>query len=227
MGALALCYFFAIVKPLKYADFIAGDCPWISIIAIWTLSALLGFIEFPLQFIFPQNIQNRNTSYCETVAMFPSAFSLWLYLPATAVVLVMYVVIYLKSFTVLYQRGNRRLSTLSTNNRSLRKGLMTMSLFLATFLFLYLPFDILKFTFWHNSQELNRGLIMLLSIAKKVNCIFDPLIFAARDEDVINGLRSLFHCNRVRVAMVNSDTSDGEEKASCIMCRRSPSRHNT
>lgn len=218
MAALALALFFAIVKPLKYANFIAGRGPWISIIAIWTLSAVLGFVDFAVYAILPVHRGNFTLTYCNAVSIQPFTFTLVMYLLALCTVVVLYVFLYTKSFAILYQRRNQRLSRHSTNERSLRKGFLTTSLILVTFLFLYLPYAILLLYMLFYYDFPLKIIQSAVKFGQILNCISDPIIFAARNIAVINGLRTIFHCGR---AAINGSSADREDKASCIMCMTS------
>ncbi|CAH1788690.1 unnamed protein product [Owenia fusiformis] len=205
--AMTLDHYIAIVRPLRYPSIVNSKRTLISIIALWTISFILGFSE-----VFAGiGVKLEHITYCEFITYFSGYDSIFIVFAIAVLCFITMAFVY----AVIYKIVRHHVSIEMADNR---KAVVTTLLIIGTFAICFLPETIFQivmliikrhdpnFVRMHHKLfitllKVNNYLYLLMLL----NCLCDAIIYAARMRDVRNGYSRMIErwcpcCMRLRGA---------------------------
>lgn len=98
---------------------------------------------------------------------------------------------------VVIRRIRHRFDSRTQSTARHGRPMVTTLLFIFTFILLYLPYDVIDTAYHLKIVDQNVYVHIVcrnLGVYQKLNCIFDPLIYALRQPDVLNGVKRCLCC---------------------------------
>lgn len=200
LSLMAAVTLIAISRPLDYPRLTTGRRPSVVLWVTWILAFAIGFSNFLSGAIFYSLDTFQTEGYCRTVNFNDNlVIRFYVHSVTTSLCVVINVVSYCNIILIVRKRQSWTIQHGSTRS-STRKATVTSLLILATFLLFYLPYDIVDSLYWYVTTyglfKEDKLWIYLVahnhtSVIQKLNSVFDPIIYAARQNDVRQSLKRI------------------------------------
>lgn len=189
---MAIDHYVAIMRPLHYIYIMNKRNGCITIIVVWLLAIIGGFLNFFTGIASFSNRSSKYLNYCEYI-MYNDFYGDYLVIACTFLCLISIIFIYLRIYCEV-KRITNRIQILRYDEEHNSKTLITTLLIIGTFAICWIPiisFNLVIIIQIHLDIESVKKTFKFLLLANKylyalllVNSICDPVIYAVRLREV-------------------------------------------